>query len=365
MIIGVDARELEGNPTGAGRYLQRLLEEWGRDSRDRIVAYSRAPVRVPGGCLNHSLAAPGTRGLAWQEIALPAATKRDGIEVFFSPAYSCPLRVRVPRAVAVHDLSFFSWPHDFTVLDGFRRRTLARLSLGRAAALFACSQFTAREIGLRFPALRPRIHFVPLAADASPLSLPDRAAARVRLGLRGPSLLWVGSLFNRRSVSELLLALPRLARRFSGLRLDLVGANRTHPRLDLERLIDGLGLHDSVRLTGFLSDAELACRYAAADLVVYLSDYEGFGLPVMEAMARGVPVVTGDRPSTNEIAGDAARLVDPRDVGAIGAAIDELLRRPEQRARLGAAGLKRAQLFDWRATARRTREILQALVREP
>jgi glycosyltransferase involved in cell wall biosynthesis len=365
MIIGVDARELEGDATGAGRYLRRLLGEWGNEGADRIIAYSRVPVSVPGGCLNHSLAAPRARGLAWQEIAVPAATRRDGIEVFFSPAYSCPLRVRVPRAVAVHDLSFFSWPHDFTTVDGFRRRTLARLSLARASAILACSQFTAREIAVRFPALRARVHWVPLGADAAAASAAERAAARARLGLSGPYLLWVGSLFNRRRVSELLLALPRLVRRFAGLRLEIVGANRTHPRLDLARLAGELGLHASVRLSGFLSDDELARRYAAADLVIYLSDYEGFGLPVTEAMARGVPVVTGDRPSTNEIAGDAAYLVDPGDVGEIASAIDDLLCKPELRARLREAGVKAAGRFDWRVTARRTREILRALVQEP
>ncbi len=365
MNIGCDARELEGQRTGAGRYLERLLEEWGREGADRVIAYSRAPVRVPGGCLNRSMAAPGARGIVWQEIALPAATRRDGIEVLFSPAYSCPLRVRVPRVVAVHDLSFFSWPHDFTALDGFRRRLLARVSLVRAAAILTCSQFTAREVGLRFPALRPRIHCVSLGADAAPASAPERAAARARLRLSGPYLLWVGSVFNRRCVAELLQALPRLARSFTGLRLDIVGANRTHPRLDLAGLIAGLGLHDSVRLSGFLSEDELACRYAAADVVVYLSEYEGFGLPVVEAMARGVPVVTGDRPSTSEIAADAAYLIDPRDVGAVGAAIAALLQQPALRQRLSAAGAARARAFDWRTTARRTRDILQGLCQRP
>ena len=130
-----------------------------------------------------------------------------------------------------------------------------------------------------------RFYFDPRTAVVS------RAEARAWLDVSGPFLLTVGSIFNRRCLPELLQATARLVRSCPDLRLEVVGENRTHPWIDVEALADRLGLARHVRLSGFLSDRELAIRYAAADVGVFLSDYEGFGLGVLEAMARGVPVV--------------------------------------------------------------------------
>jgi glycosyltransferase involved in cell wall biosynthesis len=172
-------------------------------------------------------------------------------------------------------------------------------------------------------------------------------------------ILSVGSVFNRRCLPELLGAVARLIRRWPDLTLEVVGDNRTHPRLDLEGLAKRLGVGSHVRFSGFVSESDLALRYAAADVAVLLSEYEGFGLPALEAMARGLPLVAGDHPSVNEVVGDAALLVDPRDPRAVALAVERVLSDPGVSADLAARGQALASRYSWRDTACRTREILR------
>ena len=196
-----------------------------------------------------------------------------------------------------------------------------------------CSEFTARELGRLFPDLTERALHIPLGADDDLPAAPPRAEARRALRVAGPLLLAVGAILNRRCVPELLRAVVRLRERYPGLLLDLVGENRTHPRLDLEALVASLGLRATVRLSGFVDDAALATRYAAADVFVALSEYEGFGLPALEAATRGVPLVVGRPPSLGEIFKDAALVVDPRDEAAVARAIERVLGGAARRAR--------------------------------
>jgi glycosyltransferase involved in cell wall biosynthesis len=173
-------------------------------------------------------------------------------------------------------------------------------------------------------------------------------------------VLAVGAILNRRCLPELLRAVLRLRARHPALVLEVVGENRTHPRLDLEALVSALDLRAQVRLPGFVDDRELALRYAAADVFVALSEYEGFGLPALEAAAHGLPLVVGRAPSLGEVFGEAALLVDPRDESAIASAIDRVLADATTRSALVAAGRALAARHSWAETARRTRELLLA-----
>ena len=148
VVVGIDARELAGRPTGTGRYLRNLIRHW-RESGDRLVCYFNGPP-----ALDPLLAHPAirkrplgdgcSRGLSWQERLVPAAAREDGLDVFFSPAYSCPLSLGIPRVTAVHDLSFFAHPQDFASADALRRRVLVGLSLRASRLIPVCSDFTRR-----------------------------------------------------------------------------------------------------------------------------------------------------------------------------------------------------------------------------
>jgi glycosyltransferase involved in cell wall biosynthesis len=289
--------------------------------------------------------------------------RRDRLDVFFAPAYACPLSLSVPRVTTIHDLSFFSQPEDFTPLDGLRRRILVGLSLGASRRIVAVSDFTRREIVGRRPDADGRVDVIPHGADDDlPPSLP-RSEARERLGVAGPFLVSVGSILNRRRLPALLQAMALVARAHPSVLLDVVGENRTHPRLDLSRIVERLRLEERVRSSGFVSDEDLALRYAAADGAVYLSEYEGFGLPVLEAMARGLPVLTSQRPATGEIFRDAALTIDPGEAEGIADAIDRLLHDTELRSRLTVSGRSLAARHTWADAAARTRSALAMAAR--
>jgi glycosyltransferase involved in cell wall biosynthesis len=303
------------------------------------------------------------RGVRWQQRVLPPAAGADGLDVFFAPAYTCPLGLRVPVVTTVHDLSFFSLPHEFGLLDGIKRRALVRASVRASARVLAQSDFTRRELQAWFPESAPRVRVVPLGPDDDLPPGPPRREARAHLGLSAPFLLTVGSIFNRRCLPELLRATAMLARRHPGLRLEVVGENRTHPWIDVGGLVRQLDLGRIVQMSGFLPDHELAARYAAADVAVFLSDYEGFGLGVLEAMARGVPVVASARPAMGELFADAALLVDPRDPVAVAAAVARVLADGALREDLITRGRALAGRFSWGETAAATRAVLQEAAR--
>ena len=307
-----------------------------------------------------SLGAGGRRGIAWSERIVPDAARADGVDVFFGPAYTVPLSLDVPRVVTVHDVSFFAASHDFGMLDGLRRRLLTAASMRAARSVLAVSAFTQREIEGLFPDLRGRVVHIPHGSDDDLLPSVDRTTARAALGVTGPMILTVGAILNRRPLPALARAAGRLRHRWPDLTLHVVGENRTRPLLDLDRVVADSGLAGRVRLDGFVDDAALALRYAAADVAVFLSDYEGFGLPALEAMARGVPVVASRAPSLGEIFGEAALLVEPRDEPAVADAIDRILVDPALRADLVRRGRALAGRFSWKETAGRTWRCLVA-----
>lgn len=363
LVIGVDACELQGRPTGTGRYLRNLLRAWTGAGRDRVVAYLNGP--APADAVLHHPAVTvrevgrsAVRGLAWQQVRLPDAAAADGLDVLLCPAYTCPLRFSRPRVTAVHDLSFFALPEAFTWLDGVRRRTLVAASVRASARVLACSDFTRREIAHHLPEAAARVRHVALGADDDLPSGPPRAAARAALGVRGPLVVTVGSILNRRRLPELLQAVALLRPRFPDLRLDVVGDDRTHPALDPPSLVARLGLEGAVHLPGFVDDAALAVRYAAADAAVFLSDYEGFGLGAVEAMARGVPVVASRDPSLGEVCAGGARLVDGRDAFAVAQALGGLLGDSRAHVEAVAAARACASRYAWADTAERTRAVL-------
>jgi glycosyltransferase involved in cell wall biosynthesis len=293
----------------------------------------------------------------WAETRLAGAARADGVDVFFSPAYTCPLSLDVPRVTVVHDVSFFSLPHDFSLRDGLRRRATVAAAMRVSRLVLTVSDFSRREIESLFPELRGRVIAIPHGADDH-LPAADRAASRAALGLSGPLILSVGAILNRRPLPTLLRAAAALRPHWPGLSVAVVGENRTTPLLDLARAVADVGLEGRVRLDGFLDDAALAARYAAADAFVLLSEYEGFGLPALEAMARGLPVVTSTAPALDEIFGEAALLADPHDERAVAAAIDRVLRDGALRASLVARGRALSARLTWADTARRTWQCL-------
>lgn len=360
--IGIDGRELCGHPTGVGRYLRSLLRRFALDPRHQFVVYGSAPFSLPDESERITgRVAPGGHPFFWEQRILPAALREDSIDVLLSPAYSCPLFSGLPRVTAIHDLSFFARPGEFGFVHGLRRRVMARLSARVSKKVLACSEFTRSEVQRHLgDAAAAKTEVVLLGPDDDLPPGPGREAARKTLGLAEGDLyvITVGTVLRRRNVGVLVRAVARLREAMPEIRLGIVGENRSHPFEDLESLAKSLGCAEAIRVSGFVSDDEVAAHYAAADLAVFLSEYEGFGLPALEAMSRGVPVVVADRGSLNEMFAKGALVVEPEET-AVAAAMNRALNEPKLAADLRFKGLDRSKSFSWVRAANETLAVLE------
>ncbi len=360
--IGIDGRELEGKPTGVGRYLRSLLRRFALHEQHQFVIYSASPVALPFESPNlERRVFRGGQPLIWEQRALPAALRTDRIDVLLSPAYSCPLTGTVPRVTAIHDLSFFARREEFGLLHGVRRRAMARLSARVSKSILACSVFTKGEIRRHLgEAAAAKTEVVLLGPDDDLPPGPGREAARaaLRLDEGAPYIVTVGTVLRRRNVSTLVRAVARLREKHPGVRLGVVGENRSHPFEDVKALAASLGCESAVQVSGFVSDELVACHYAAADVAVFLSEYEGFGLPTLEAMSRGVPTLIANRGSLNELFSNGALVVEP-DETSVADALTRVLSDSVTSADLREAGREGAKDFSWERAAAQTLAILE------
>jgi glycosyltransferase involved in cell wall biosynthesis len=364
--VAVDGRELFGRPTGVGRWVSQLLRHWSAD-RDRplqltIFSPEAATNEIKAIAPNAEWRRVGGKnaGTLWEQFALPAAVRKVEPDVFFAPAYTAPVRLRCPAVVLIHDVSYFAHPAWFGAREGLRRRMLTRAGAHRATAVVTVSQFSADEIARWVGVPRDRIRVIyPGAPDASQWA-PARPG-RVRAG-DPDTILYVGSLFERRHIPELIAAMPLVARRVPRARLVIVGENRAQPAIDPRALAAAHGVSDRVEWREYVDDGELERLYGTAAAFAFLSDYEGFAMTPLEAIAHGVPPVLLDTAVSREIYGDAARLVSatPTDVAQ---ALIDLLTREGAHAALLARGLARLADFSWTAAAAAMRETLEQAAR--
>ncbi len=323
MHIAIDARELTGQRTGAGRYLDRLLYYWGvleHARRHRFTLYAHAPIPDPARALDARIEVlPGRGGTTWEQVTLGAAIRRGRPDVLFAPAYTAPLLVRVPVALTVHDVSFVAHPEWFRPRERWRRRLLTEAAARRAEVVLTVSHFSREEIRRLLHVAASRIvvirHGLGLLDD--PENEDETRQSAAPRGQRPPTVLFVGSLLNRRHIPELVEAIAIVRRQLPETRLVLVGDNRTWPRQDPAALARKLGIASHVEVRAFVSEVELRRLYAEASVFAFLSEYEGFGLTPLEAMAAGVPPLVLETPAAREIYGNAAHFVakpDSRDV---------------------------------------------------
>ncbi|QEC46252.1 glycosyltransferase family 4 protein [Baekduia soli] len=354
--VAIDARAAAEVPAGRGRYVRELLRALAvlPEAADvRFVLWARERWEDP--------ALAGDR-FTWRLLGLPdpAWNVASGLlagrsaDVFLSTnSYLTAWFTRCPTAVTVHDLVAFERPQWALGSAGRIERATAGLAVRRARALPCDSAATRADLVRRFPRVAGRAVAVPLAADAAfarPVARPGHP------DLEAPYLLAVGTLEPRKNLERLIAAWVALDPAVRGGHLlALVG-----PRGWDDAPILGAAREAGARLLGRVGEDELRALYAGCAGFAYPSLYEGFGLPVLEAMAAGAPVITSTASSLPEVAGDAALLVDPGDTDAIGAAITRLLTEPGLADDLRARGRARAAQFSWERTARETLALLLA-----
>ncbi len=355
MRIGVDARELCGHATGAGRYLAGLLRQWAADEtarRHEFVLYAPEPLGIPLDAHRFATRLVGGRAdTRWEQHRLPRTIAGDHLDIFFAPAYTAPLRLTVPTVVAIHDVSFVAHPEWFRTREGIRRRWLTRASARRARAIVTISEFSRREIVEHLGVEGARVHVIPPGVtDPSRGRRHEPGDGRV---------LFVGSIFNRRHVPDLVRAVGLLARRRPDVSLDLVGDNRTYPREDVPKVIAAEHLDGRIRWHRYATDEQLASLYAGARVFGFLSEYEGLGLTPLEALAAGVPPVLLDIAVARESCGDAALYVARGDVAGTAAAIEQLLADGGERDRLLGAAPETLAKYQWPRAARDTLALIE------
>jgi glycosyltransferase involved in cell wall biosynthesis len=358
MRIGIDARELCGRATGAGRYLGGLLHEWASDEttrRHEFVLYSPEPINPELDSRRfQTRLVTGKAGTWWEQVRLPKVVSPDHLDVFFAPAYTAPLRLRVPMVVAIHDLSFVAHPEWFRMREGVRRRLMTRQSAKRARAIVTISECSRRELIDSLSIAADRVHVIPPGVSAPAADRPGDAH-----DAHGDRVLFVGSIFNRRHVPDLVRSFALVARRHPEAFLDLVGDNRTYPHEDLQRTITSEGLDGRVRWHRYVSDDELRDLYARARAFAFLSEYEGLGLTPLEALAAGVPPLLLDTPVAHETCGDAALYVGMGDLSATARALEQILTDEPTRVRLIAAAPAALAKYSWPRAARETLELIE------
>ena len=381
MRIGLDGKILTLRAGGTGRYAinltRAMLAEAAAHRPDLEFVVLTGPQtsrevmeEFRGRCEECFL---GAKSSVIRSLTLvPAALRRLRVDIFHGMDHvGIPLVGRSGKyVVTVHDVIPLILPETFTP----RHRLVVRLALARVrrkadlvvVPSHAVKRDVVRRVGL------PEDRVVVTHEGCEPRFRPVRSAAvrrdvAVRYGLPPRYVLAVGTLEPRKNLTTLLEAFARLRRDGevdADLRLVLAGA-RGWLDEPIFATVRSLGLEDAVRFTGFVDDADLPAVYSGAALFVFPSLHEGFGLPLLEAMACGVPVVTSNISSMPEVAGDAAVLVDPRDADGLAAAIARLLRDGALRDRLREAGIARARQFSWEATARRTLDAYASVVQPP
>ena len=301
-------------------------------------------------------------------LTLSAELRKNPVDVlhvqFTAPPF-CPC----PTVVSIHDLSFEHLPQTFKRRSRTQLRLTVRHSARRAARILSLSEHTRRDIISTYGIAPERVSAIPIAAPSHFARVEDDSELqRVRhnYGIHGDYILSVGSIQPRKNLVRLVKAYASLRDANSGDKLPkLVLVGKCAWLYDETlRSLDETGVRESVVLTGYVPEKDLPALYSSALCFIYPSYFEGFGLPPLEAMKCGAPVIVGNKTSLPEVVGDAAIAVDPFDVDAIAGAIKHVIEDPALRNELSFKGQQRASAFDWRETARRTLAVYEEVARE-
>lgn len=350
--------------TGVGLYAERLLRAWlNLPQNDKLWMASNVGHGELAGLHVDTIGPRMPVRAVWMQTAMPLLAKRLKPDFAFFPNYMTPIVPTCPYVVTVHDLAVFLYPETFT----FKKRVLQRAALPflvkRAAAVLTPSESTRRDVIRLLHAEPDRVVAVPLAAADEVEVAPDPATtAEVRAELFLPPryLLAVGTLEPRKNLVRLIRAFEKISPHHTDLKLVVAGGRGWRDEA-IQAELGNSPVRKAIVSVGYVRPDALKVLYREAIALCYPSLYEGFGLPVVEAMASGTPVLTSRGSSLDEVADGAAIAVDPLSVDAIAEGLERLLRDDALRQRLSREGLARAQKLSWHQTAVETRAVFERL----
>ncbi len=352
--IGIDGHNLEGERTGVGRYLYNLLREWKSVSAEFFLYFKNKIPEDVRGFTPHIQALNAKSNAVFKHWFLPRAAAKDKIDVLFCPDYVLPFRLnrRIKTALTIHDIIYearpdeYSWP---SWKDKILLKWASKHSAKKADVIFVPSEFTKSEI-LKYYKINPEKIIVTTLA-------PDPIFHRIGREKKR-YILFVGSIFNRRFIPQSIQAFAEFARDSGDFKFLIIGKNHTKPFQDIAALVlkanQALG-HKAVIWREYAGDEGLVRLYSGAFATLWLSSYEGFGLPILESMACGTPVITSRAGSLPEVAGDAALYIEnPQNHEEIANALSQLARDEIHYNELVQKGTIQAAKFSWQECARET-----------
>ncbi len=363
MRIGIDARKL--HDFGIGTYIRNLLRHLARiDSQTEFVVLCRPEDRETLAALGENFrTVPETSGnySVAEQVKIPLELKREGVTLFHAPHYVLPPLIRCRSVVTIHDCIHLMFPQYLPNRFALQyARTSMALAARVATRIMTVSESSKRDI-LRFVNTQPeKIDVIYNAYDERfAIDPPEEDVVRVRerYQLHDEFVLYAGNVKPHKNLERLIEAFHLVRKRgLDHLKLVLIG-DEISKYTALRRAVHQHQLHKYVRFLGYVPEETLAVMYRLAGVFVFPSLYEGFGLPPLEAMASGTPVVTSNLSSLPEVAGDAAVLVDPYDPHAIAEGVYRVLTDETLRRTLRLKGVARAGQFSWEQSVRRIREI--------
>lgn len=361
MRIGIDATALPSRLFGAGNYIVNLIEALLRvDPVNEYVVFTKPThasfFEAGKGCQVISVPLVSrVQRIAWEQVALPSLLRRYKLNVLHSPHYTVPFAPGFTSVATFHDMTFFLYPEVHLFYKRLFFRTMIRLAIWRTNAVIAISQSTRDDLTRLLNPPLNKIYTIPygIAGFFHPEADSHVLAKRREYNLPEKFILYVGNLEPRKNLATLVHCFSNLVQRGLPHYLVLAGS---HGWMDTDILatIEQLGIKSRVCFPGYIPQHDLPAVYTAAALFIYPSFYEGFGLPLLEAMACGVPVITSNVSSMPEVVGDAGIIVDPHNVDKLTDSAFRVLTNRELHDELRNKGLERAKSFSWEQTAKET-----------
>ncbi len=368
MRIGVSGQLLKGRYTGVEHYVYNLMRNIVRyNVGNEYVFYvprvfSRTDAPIDGLRIRESWIPGTSRAMRflWEQSYLPILLAKDNIDVFHAPGYTMPLMTTTPSVVTIHDVIAMKYPEFCSRMNRLHYRLVLPPTAAKAARIITTTGYTRDDIVDTLGVPEDKIDVIPLGVHESFVPIEDGSAlasVRRRYGLPPEFVLFVGNLEPKKNIGRIIEAFNTLRKSRSIPHALAVVGRKEWLFKDLKRMVRLLGLERHVFFLGNVPLSDLVLLYNAADVFIFPSLYEGFGIPPLEAMACGTPVVTSNRSSLPEVVGDAAVTVDPLSTGEIAQALHAVLTGDELRRTLRERGLNRAKLFSWESTARKTMEV--------
>jgi len=374
MKIGIEAHTLEGGRTGVGRVLINILRQWDNfnlPSNLKFILYFKKEIPDDLGLkkLNFEFKLLNTKSNAlFRHYSLCLEATKDKLNILFCPDYVAPILYQGKIALILHDIIYqvhpelYNWP---SFWDKILLKKFSKISAKKAKIIFTPSEFTRQEVIKHYQVDPDKVSTILNSVDDNFKPINDQEKLneiKKKYQIKDKFIFHIGSIFNRRHLPEAIKAFEKLSKKLSNYQFLIIGVNHTNPFIDIDKLIKEVNKklnYQAIIQQDYIKGKELPLFYNAADLLIYLSDYEGFGLPVLEAIACGTPVVAKPIASIPEVAGKAAIYIqDNLDINEIEKAIYKGLTNQELRNNLIEKGLEQAKKFSWQKSAQKYLDVL-------